>query len=112
MEGIPFLHKNSFKITFFTSGSVISKSSYKIIKELQTFTNIYKARGLNIDVYHVYNGFNINYLRGHIRPGSLNIYAKVQHIPIIEIFIQTTNKVVRCTNPSLLFKSYTRLVMR
>ena len=37
---------------------------------------MYKSIGFNIDVYHINNSFNINSLRDHIRPASLNIFSK------------------------------------
>ena len=52
MNGIPFLHTKSSNITFLTAAMFISKIKDKIIKELKTFTNTYKARFFNIDVYH------------------------------------------------------------
>ena len=68
---------------------------------------MYKSRGLNIDVYHKYNEFNINDLREHIRPASLNICTKRRHINISEIFIQTINKGSHCTTHYVPYKSYT-----
>ena len=73
---------------------------------------MYKSRGFNVNVYHRENEFNINDLREHIRPESLNIYAQVQHIPIIEKFIQTTKQGVRCTTHYMIYKIYTRLITR
>ena len=52
MNVIPFLYKNSSNITFFTAENFILKSTGKIIKELDTVTNMYKLRGFNVDVYH------------------------------------------------------------
>ena len=74
MNGIPFIHKKSPNITFLTSESCISKISDKITKELHTVTNMYKSRGININVYHGDKKFNKNDLRDHIRLVSLNIY--------------------------------------
>ena len=52
MSGMPFLHKKPSNITFLTEENCISKSAYNITKELNTVTNIYKARGFNIDLLH------------------------------------------------------------
>ena len=68
MNRMTFLHTKSPKITFLTSEHYTSRSTSNIIKELQTVTNMYKERGVNINLYHGENAFNINALRKYIRP--------------------------------------------
>ena len=58
-DRIPFLHTKSSNITFLTSENCTSRSTYMIIQELHTVTNLYKAIFININVYHGYNEFNI-----------------------------------------------------
>ena len=88
----------------------ISNSAYKIIKEIHIFTHMYKARVFNIDVYRGDNEFNINVLSEHISSASLNIYAKVRHIPIVERSIQTIYQGSRFSAHSLPYMSYKRLM--
>ena len=89
---MPFLHINSSKITLFTAENCISNIADKIIIKLNTVKTMYKARGLNMDVFHGGNEFNLNYLIENIRPSSLNICAKGQHITIINWSIQHTRQ--------------------
>ena len=112
MNGIPFLHTKSSDITFLASDNCISNRAENIIKELHTVTNMYKEIGFNINVYHRYNKFKINSIRDQIRPASLNICAKLQHITIMEISIKTINQVGRCTIHSVTYNMYTRLMTR
>ena len=77
---------------------------------MHTVTNMYKERGFNIDIYHGDNEFNINDLKECIRPASLNIYAKEQHITIIEIKIQAIKQGERFDIHSVPYKRYTRLI--
>ena len=63
MNGMPFLHTKSSNITFLTAENCTSKSADNIIKELNTFNSMYKARCFNIDVFHGDNRFNLNTLR-------------------------------------------------
>ena len=107
---MPFLHTKSSKITFLTAENCISNIAVNIIKELQTVTNMYKARGFNIAVYNRNNKFNINAWKEHIRPENLNICAKWQHIPIIDRYIQNIKKVARCTIKSVPYKKCTRIM--
>ena len=76
MNRIPFLHTNSSNITFLAAENCTSKITDNIIKDLNTSNIMYKARGFNIDVFHRYNKFNLNVLRDHTRPESLNICEK------------------------------------
>ena len=89
MNGMPFLHTKSSKINFLPTENYTARSTDDIIKGIYAVTNIYKARGFNIDVYHGDNELNINTLRQHIRPESLNICAQGRQIPIIKISIKT-----------------------
>ena len=52
MNGMHFSHTKSYNITFLTSEDCISKSREENIKELNTVTNMYKARGFNIYLFH------------------------------------------------------------
>ena len=52
MNGITFLQKKSSKITLLTAENCISRIADKIIQEIHTVTNMYKARGLKINSYH------------------------------------------------------------
>ena len=92
MNVMNLLHTKSSKKTFIASNNCISKSADKIIKELQTVTNMYKERGFNTSLYHGENELNINYLRNNTMPASLNICVNGKHIKINEIFIKTTNQ--------------------
>ena len=65
---ISFLYTKPSKITFFTAEMFISRTRHEIIQELHTFTKMYKTRGVNTNVYHRNNEFNINDLREHISP--------------------------------------------
>ena len=76
MNGMPFLHTKSSKITFLAAETFISKSAYKIVNELNIVNNMYMAGGFNVDFFHGDNEFNLNAVREHIRPASLNIFAK------------------------------------
>ena len=121
------LHQNNIKLFFFNESNAfstyksiqyhlphsrifISNSAYKIIKEIHIFTHMYKARVFNIDVYRGDNEFNINVLSEHISSASLNIYAKVRHIPIVERSIQTIYQGSRFSAHSLPYMSYKRLM--
>ena len=84
MHEMPFLYINSSKITSLITENFILKSAYKMIKELHKITNMYKSRGFNIDVYHRDKKIDINDLREHISPASLDICEKGRHINIIE----------------------------
>ena len=77
MNIITFLNKNSSRITFHRPEKFTSKSADNIIKEINTVNNMYKSRGFSIYIFHRENQFNLNFLINHIRPESLNIYAKV-----------------------------------
>ena len=68
---------------------------------------MYTARGFNISVYHGDNYFDINHLREHIRPASLNICAQGSHIPIIKRSIQTIKQGARYTTHYVRYKRYT-----
>ena len=70
---VPSLHTKSFKITFLTAEISSPRRAEKIIQELDTVANMYTAIGFNTIAYHRYNEFDINDLREHIRPASLNI---------------------------------------
>ena len=107
---MPFLHKNSSNINFLAAENCTSNGAENIIKEIHTVTNIYKASGLNMDVYHEDNEFNINPFREHIRPEILNICAKGRHIPSIDKSIQTIKQGARCTKHPFPYKRYTRLM--
>ena len=97
---MPLLHTKSSKITFLASENFISNSADSTIKEFNTVTIMYKERGLDIEILHGDNGFNVNYLREHIRPVSLNTCAKGRNITIIVRSIQSIKKVARCTTHS------------
>ena len=73
---------------------------------------MYKARDLSIYVFRGDNKFNLNALRDPIRPESLNIYAKGQHITIIERSIKTINRGARCSSKSVTYKRHTKLTTR
>ena len=92
---MPLLHTKKSKIIFLTEENLNSRSADKIIQELDTVDNIYTESGFNINIYHRDNEFDINDLREHIRPESLNICARICQIPIIERYIETINKGVR-----------------
>ena len=92
MNGMTFPHKKSSRINFLTVDNCTSKSAYNAIKELNTVNNMYNVRGFNIDVLHRDNKFNLNALREHIRPESLNICAKGRHTPIIDRPIKKSRK--------------------
>ena len=67
MNGITFLHTNTYKITFLTEENCISKSADNIIKYLNTLNSMHTARGSKIDIFHGYNDFNLNVFREHTR---------------------------------------------
>ena len=92
-----FLHKNPYKMTFLEAANCTSKSSDNTIKELNTVDSMQKTRGFNMYAFHVDNKFNLNDLREHIRPESLNNCEKGKHIIIIESSTQNTNQVKCCT---------------
>ena len=73
---------------------------------------MYKEIGFNIEVFHRDNEFKLNSLREHIRPASLNIFTKGQHISIIESSIQSIKQGARCTTHSVPYKRYTNLITR
>ena len=72
---------------------------------------MHKSIGFNINVYHRDNKFNINDLREHIRPSSLNLFEKGLHITINEISTTTINQVAHCTTHYITYKRYTRLMI-
>ena len=104
MNGMHFLHKNSSKIDFLTAEIFTSKSAENTIKKFITVKNMYRARGFNIDFFHGDNEFNLNGLREHIRPESLNICEEGQQIPIIEGSIQTIKQGSHFTKNSVTYK--------
>ena len=63
MNGMTLLHTKSSKITFLTLEDCISKSTEKIIKELNTVNSMYKERVFIIEAFHGDNEFNLNALR-------------------------------------------------
>ena len=101
MNGIPFLYTKSLKITFLAAENCISSSTDNIIQELHIVTNMYKAGGLNMNVYHGDNELKINALKDNSRPESLKICSQGQHILIINIFIQTIKQGARFTTNSV-----------
>ena len=112
MNEITFLHTKSSKITFLTAENCNSKSADNIIKKLNSVNSMYNTRGFSIDILHRNNKFNLNALREHIRPESLNICEKGKHITIIEKYMQTINQGVRCATHSVTYKRYTKLRTR
>ena len=75
INGIPFLHIKSYKITFITAENFNSRIAAKIIQEIDTVENIYPARGFNISIYNRNNELYINALQETIRTKSLK-YAQ------------------------------------
>ena len=63
INGMPFLHTKSSKITLLAVETLSSRSADKIILELHTYSNMHTLRGFNINIYHRDNEFNINALR-------------------------------------------------
>ena len=81
---MPFVYTKLSQINFLIAENFTSNSAENIIKELNTFNSMNKARGFNIDVFHGDKKFSLNTLREHTRQASLNIYEKGRHITIIE----------------------------
>ena len=98
---MPFIHTKSSYIILLTVENFISSSTDNIIQELHIVTNMYKAGGLNMNVYHGDNELKINALRYNSRPESLKICSQGQHILIIKIFIQTIKQGASFTTNSV-----------
>ena len=61
---------------------------------------------------HGDNEFNIADLRDEIRPAELIVYAKEQHVPIIERLVQTVKERCQCACHAAPYKKYTKLMIQ
>ena len=63
MNRMTLLHTKSSNITLLTAENCISKSTDKIIKELNTVNSMYNEKVFIIEAFHGDNEFNLNALR-------------------------------------------------
>ena len=81
---MPFLHTKSSKINFLTVQSGPNRTKGTIKASIDSVLTIYNARGFNISDVHGDNEFNMNILEDFLRPATLHIYGKNEHVGIVE----------------------------
>ena len=84
----------------------------EIITGLRSVKMIYETRGFVITDIHADNEFNINSVKEAMLPSKMTIYAKNEHVPVVERSIRTIKERCRCHCHSVPYKRHTKLMTR
>ena len=106
---LPFLHTKSVVIQFLSVELVKNRKAHNIINGLDTVQQIYHSRGFKLTIVHADGEFNIDTVRTVLLPAQLTIYAKNEHVSIVERSIITFKERCRCNCHSVPFLRYTKL---
>jgi hypothetical protein len=109
---IPFLHTKTSKVNFLTVQSGPNRSKGSIKAGIATVLDIYHVRGFQITNFHGDNEFDLQLLRDFIRPASLHIYGRNEHVGVVEWSIRTIKECCRCMCNAVPFKRYTKLMTK
>ena len=83
-----------------------------IITGLRSVKNIYETRGFEITDIHADNEFNVDSIKEALMPTKMTIYAKNEHVPIVERSIRTIKERCQCHCHSVPYKRHTKLMTR
>ena len=108
---VPFLLTTSSKINFLTVQTGANRTKAAIVKGLLTVQNTYKQRGFNITDVHGDNEFDIQALHDALRPATLHIYGRDEHVGPIERAVRTVKDRCRSVCSGLPYHTYTLLMV-
>ena len=92
VNGIPFLHTKTGHLDYLTIKLLPNRSATSIINAVEPTINLHEARGFSISDIHADGEFDIDSVHDNLLPARLQIYAKNEHVAIVERSIQTTKK--------------------
>ena len=107
---IPFLHTKSKNINFLTIQHHGSRKIKGVTTGLTETLQIYRKRGFNITTIHADNEFNKHAIIEAVRPTTMQIYARNEHVGVAERSIRTLKERCRCICHSLPYKRFTKLM--
>ena len=107
---MPFIHTKSKDINFLTIQHHGSRKITGVIKGLQQIIQMYTRRGFEVTTIHGDNEFNVRALIEAIRPALMQIYARNEHVGVIERSIRTLKERCRCICHSLPYKKFTKIM--
>ena len=90
-----FLHTKFGGIAFLSSQYCTSWATRWIKSGLEMLKNEYEVRKSEITDYHSNNGLNITELNEFLKPSTLHVYAKYEHVGPIEREIFTFKECIR-----------------
>ena len=95
-----------------TDEPFISRKTSHITKSIDTFLDLYEARGFNITAVHRDNKFNTKTLKAKLIPIFTQIYIKEDHDVIIVNMIRVINESERCMCHATTYQYYTNLMFQ
>ena len=105
---LPFLHTKSEGLNHLTVQSGQTRSKATIIEGILKVMRIYHTRGFKVIAVHGDGEFDMDSLRGSIRPAHLEIQNRDEHDGVIERSVRTVKERSRCTCHALYHMSIIR----
>ena len=81
---IPFLHAKLNKINVRSIQRLHTRKMSEIVKGVKIVQAKYHSRNIKIEKWHVDNEFDCDELRDVILPASMEVYARNEHVGVIE----------------------------
>ena len=107
---MPILHTKSSAVNFVTVQTGHTRSLKSIIKGLDVVLNIYRKRGFQITNIHADNEFDLPQLHNHLRPSTLAIYGRDEHVGVIERSTRTIKERCRSICHTIPYTKYTKIM--
>ena len=112
VNGNIFFHTKSYKINFTTAQYCTSRSLKTIMTALDKVKNKYESRNFQITDCHADNEFDKSAMRDFLEPALLHIYARNEHVGIIERPTRTIKERTRSVCHNIPYRRITILMVR
>ena len=112
VKKIAFLHTKSDKINFRSIQRLNTRKMSEIVKGVKIVKAKYQSRNIKIEKWHVDNEFDCDELREIILPASMEVYARNEHVGVIEQSTKTVKNRTRSTCAGLPYTYYPIIMIK